>query len=78
MAKKSHKKNLEGTNHRALKKNDLKRVSRGQDMYGHGEQKEPINLSLTPTAQSILTRVAKKHELSRSEYVERYLRSLKL
>ncbi len=72
MARNKLKQNSVG---RSLDKNDPKRVARGQDMYGYGEQKQRCNLTLTPTAIAILDRVAKANGLSKSEYLERWLRN---
>ena len=58
---------------RPLGKSDRKRVARGKDLYGYGEQKQKINLSITPTAITNLTEVAEQAGLSRSETIERLL-----
>ena len=68
---------VEGGNGRVLKDKDAKRVSKGEDMYGYGEQKKPLNLSLTPTAIEKISKVADKQELSKSELVERWARDLR-
>ena len=60
---------------RVLKENDPKRVSKGEDMYGYGEQKKPCNLSLTPSAIDILERAAIADRLSKSEFIEQWLRT---
>ena len=59
---------------RSLKESDRKRVARGQDLYGYGEQKQKINLSITPKAIAKLTEVAEQAGLSRSETIERLFR----
>ena len=59
---------------RILKEGDRKRVARGKDLYGYGEQKQKINLSITPTAIANLTEVAEQAGLSRSETIERLFR----
>lgn len=60
---------------RALSKDDSKRVGKGKDMYGYGEQKKPLNLSLTPTAIDILDKIAKGNCLSKSELIEQWVRN---
>ena len=60
---------------RVLAEADSKRVARGEDMYGYGEQKKPLNLSLTPTAIDILDRTANNNSLSKSELVEQWARN---
>lgn len=60
---------------RSLSSEDKKRVARGNDLYGYGEQKKKINLTLTPTAIAILTDLAKRSQLSRSETIEQLLRN---
>jgi hypothetical protein len=40
----------------------------------HGELKEKLNLTLTPTAIQKLTAIANKEGISRSELVERWAR----
>ncbi len=72
MAKNKSKSDLVG---RVLDEDDPKRVARGEDMYGYGEQKKRFNFTLTPTAIAILDRVAKANGLSKSEYLERWLRN---
>ncbi len=75
MAKKS-KIDLSATaRKRVLRENDPKRVSKGEDMYGYGEQKKPCNLSLTPSAIDILERAAIADRLSKSEFIEQWLRT---
>lgn len=60
---------------RSLRESDRKRVARGQDLYGYGEQKQKINLSLTPTAIANITELAKEAGLSRSETIEQLFRN---
>lgn len=60
---------------RILRQSDRKRVSRGEDMYGYGEQKKKLNLSVTPTAIAKLTEVANEVSLSRSEVIEQLFRN---
>ena len=69
--------NKSKTNHpkRALADSDRKRVARGKDLYGYGEQKKKLNLTLTPTAIALLADIASKVELSKSEAVEQLLRN---
>ena len=75
MAKKS-KIDLSATaRKRVLRENDPKRVSKGEDMYGYGEQKKPCNLSLTPSAIDILEQAAIASQLSKSEFVEQWIRT---
>ncbi len=52
-----------------------KKVSRGEDMYGYGEQKKQIGIALTDTAKKILSRASKEAGLPRSEFLERLLRN---
>jgi len=60
---------------RALGENDPKRVERGKDMYGYGEQKTHLNLTLTPTAIALISDLAKQLGLSRSETIEQLFRN---
>lgn len=71
-----HKQSRSATNSgkRVLGEFDSKRVARGEDMYGYGEQKKPLNLSLTPTAIELLNFAADKQSLSKSEFVEQLIR----
>lgn len=59
---------------RVLNEDDSKRVGKGEDMYGYGEQKKPLNLSLTPTTIDILNKVANRECLSKSELIEQWAR----
>ena len=74
MSKKSKTKSIASSVGRVLQKDDPKRVARGEDMYGYGEQKRPCNFSLTPTAMNILDQAARLKNLSKSEYIEQWLR----
>ena len=74
MAKKPKEKKLASSGKRVLTETDSKRVARGKDMYGYGEQKRPLNLSLTPKAIDILNKVANRRQLSKSELVEKWAR----
>jgi hypothetical protein len=49
---------------------------KGEPRTDYDEQKERINLSLTPTAIASLDKAAEAEGVSRSELVERYARSL--
>lgn len=60
---------------RLLAEDEPRKVRRGEDMYGYGEQKERIGIAITKTAKEILARAAEKAELPRSEFLERLLRS---
>ena len=59
---------------RILGEDNPKRVARGEDMYGYGEQKKGTTFSLTPTASNKITEVANKVGLSRSEMIEQLFR----
>ena len=65
----------ENLSKRSLSPEDPKRVARGKDLYGYGEQKKKLNLTLTPKAIALLTDLAKQVELSRSEVMEQLLRN---
>ena len=75
MKKKSKTELSESKGFRVLEEGEPKRVSRGEDMYGYGEQKKPLTLSMTGTAKNILSKAAKRKNLSRSEFTERWLRN---
>ena len=51
-----------------------KRANRGEALY-YDEVKEKLNLTLTPTAKKLLGELAKKNKLSRSEWIERVIKS---
>lgn len=51
------------------------KAMRGQPLY-YDELKKSLNLKLTPTAKKILSELAKKTNLSRSEFQERLLRQV--
>ncbi len=72
--KKLQKKETPPYSIRTLKESDRKRVARGEDLYGYGEQKKRFNLSLTPTAIANITALAEEVNLSRSETIERLFR----
>ena len=74
MPKRSKTKLSHSKRFRTLQENDPKKVARGEDMYGYGEQKQPCNLSLTSTAKKILLEAAQKNKLSQSEFIEQWLR----
>ena len=59
MPKKSQEKKITSSGKRVLAES----VARGEDMYGYGEQKRPLNLSLTPKAIDILNKVANRRQL---------------
>lgn len=59
---------------RVLGENEPKRVSRGEDMYGYGEQKKQMCINLTDTAKKILSEASQKNKLSQSEFIEQWLR----
>lgn len=52
-----------------------KKAMRGQPLY-YEELKQSLNLKLTPTAKKIFSELAKKTNLSRSEFQERLLRQI--
>lgn len=60
---------------RVLDKLTSKRAAKGKSLYGYGEQKRALNLSLTPTAIEILNRVASEQSLSKSELIEQWARN---
>jgi hypothetical protein len=49
---------------------------KGEPRTDYDEQKERINVSLTPTAIASLDKAAQKRGISRSELIEQYARSL--
>ena len=51
-----------------------KKCLRGEPIY-YEELKKPLNLTLTPTAIEKLNNLAMQQRISRSEVVERWLRS---
>lgn len=73
--KRTNPKSPKSKGFRLLDVNEPRKVSRGEDMYGYGEQKERIGIAITKTAKEILSRAAEKAELPRSEFLERLLRS---
>ena len=73
--KKLEKKTTPPHSTRILKASDRKRVARGKDMYGYGEQKKKVNFSLTPTAIALISDLAKQLGLSRSETIEQLFRN---
>lgn len=76
MSKKSKAKSRDVTSKRVSDSCKTFKVAKGESMYDYDEQKKNINLSLTPTAIDKLTKIARENNLSRSEYLERYLRNL--
>ena len=54
------------------------RAKKGDARTEFGEVKEKLNLSVTPTAKSKLTKAATAHNISVSELIERYGRNLNL
>ena len=71
----NNKKKKKFSSKRALDENSPKKVSRGEDMYGYGEQKERANYSLTPTARDKIKQLSKHLDISESETIERIGRS---
>ena len=60
---------------RALGENEPKRVPRGQSMYGYDEVKRATSFTLTDTVKEKLSKASEKLRLSRSECLEKLLRS---
>lgn len=77
MKKRSRTKTSKSKGFRVLEENEPKRVPRGEDMYGYGEQKKQMCIALTDTAKGILLEVSEEAGLSQSEFLERLLRNLK-
>ena len=75
MSKQKNHKSTSSIGKRVLKKTDTKRVAKGKDLYGYGEQKKRLNLTLTPTAIEILSIAANKQSLSKSEFIEQWIRN---
>lgn len=73
--KKNISQNKQSHSNRNLQGKDKKRVARGGNMYGYGEQKKKLNLTLTPTAIALISDLAEKLDLSRSETIEQLFRN---
>jgi hypothetical protein len=83
MSKKKRKKTNDLSEHERFARNQREegyqgqKGQRGQPFY-YDEIKERIALMLTPTAKQNLAKGAQAQGLSRSEFVEKWLRNLKL
>ena len=60
---------------RTLGGDEPRKVSRGEDMYGYGEQKKRRSFALTDTVDDFILKASRKAGLSKSEFLERWVRN---